>query len=319
MTILVRDILTHMEQMGDQQIQQENNQSTNINAQQLTKELVEIFKLRATSLFINTIVLYWPIIALIVLYSLNAFTDKLPEIYHTVEPLIYILLIGIFIFYSLPRIGLDRVEKRFWIKHYLSTKQIVSQEESSTFIHENKSRILSYKRFIFMKTYFIPLIITLVPILISSSYIALNIATNMGGELFAYVFLGTLAGAPIIIVLLLLYWLHTRTILMYAWERFIDAIENGEDLSNEQILQDSKRLVKNMNLRGRSKFMSYDFTTSFAVGLPAVPVTQIARLAPKPVERAVSAYALLYTFNAYQLENLAITYCFYIEAKAKNS
>ena len=309
----------HNQQYSNQQTRQVNGQSTSVSLQQLTKDLVEIFKLRVTSLFMNTLVLFWPILAAVIIYTVYPFLQVMGDFYNTVQAIVYLVLLGVFLFHSVPRIGMDRLEKRFWIKRYLTKREVATEEESRAFILSNKSRIISYRRYVFNKTYLVPLIITFAPILVAATIIAWGAATGFGGIVFAYVFLGSLIGVPLLITIFLFYWLHTRTTLMFAWERFLDAIDNNENLTNGQILQDAHRLVKVLGFKGRAKFVSYDFATSTTIGVASAAVTQVARVLPEPVERVVSTYVLLYSFNAYQLENLAIAYCFYMESKAKDS
>lgn len=292
--------------------------TTNVSMQQLTKDLVEIFKLRAASLLRNTLVLSWPIIAAVIVYSIYPFVRGSGD-YDTLVAIVYVVILAIFLFYSVPRIGLDRLEKRLWVKHYLTKREVMTDDESRAFIRDNKSRILSYKRYILTKVYLVPLIITFTPLVVAAGIVADGVMRGTGGALFAYAFLGLLAGVPLLLGAFLFYWLHTRTTLMFVWERFLDAVEDGENLSDAQILQDARRLSKVLGLRGRAKFMSYDFAVSAAIGLPTAAASQTARLLPKPVEQAIGTYALLYSFNAYQLENLAISRCFYMESRAKGT
>lgn len=299
---------------------EQNQQQKDVTAQQLTKDLVEIFKLRVTSLFKNTLLLFWPVLAIVVVYSASPFTKDLGSAVNNVLiPTIYAVLFLVFLFYSVPRIGLDRIEKRLWIRHYFSTREVMSEEESRKFIESNKARIVAFKRRIFNKTYLIPLIITFMPILIATVIVGDGVLRNSGSQLFVYAFFGLLIGVPLLIGGFLVYWLHTRTRLMFAWERFIDAVENDENLTDDQILHEAQELAKTLGLKGRARFMSYDFAASVVVGAPAVAVDQATRVMPQPVRQVANTYALLYSFNAYQLQNIAIAYCFYQESKAKSS
>jgi|GEM_PF-5864179 len=288
------------------------------NVQELTKELLEIFKLRGASLTLNTLVLFWPIIALVVAVSVLPSLGKAWSPFTVVSPLIYLVLVALILFYSIPRAGLDRIEKRFWVKRYLTKREVVSAEDSKAFMQANKKRIIAYRHLIFRKVYLVALLITFVPIAIIVTDTVLQAMGILHFPNFGYVVLiGDFLVVPVLVIFFLFYWLHTRTVLLYAWERFIDAVDDGETIDNQQIYHDARRLVKVLGLRGKAKFMAYDFAVSGAVGAPAAAVTQAARIAPQPVERALAVYALLYSFNAYELENFAVTYSFYRESRAK--
>lgn len=305
-------------EINNQQIQNESIPPTNTNPQQLIKELAEVLKLQAAPLLLNTLALYWPIVAAIALSSLSSIGNSLWQGYKTLELILYLLFTFIFVFYSIPRIGLDRIQKRLWVRRYLTKREVMSPDESRTFIQTNKRRILAYKRYIFKKIYLVPVaaLVTLIAIMGALAILDALSLYNGAGPL-GIVAIVSLLGTILLAFTLPLYWLHTRTILMFAWEQFIDAIDSGKNISNEQLLDDARRLVKVLGIKGRAKFMTYDFTASSIAGIPAAAITQATQHVPKPIERTVNAYAMLYSFNAYQLENLAITYCFYMESKAK--
>lgn len=293
------------------------NQPSSVSAQQITKELVEIFKLRATSLLLNTLALYWPILAAIIVNVFSPFIVPAWRNFDSIAGYSYALLIIVFIFYSLPRIGLDRVEKRFWIQRFISKGEVVSSEDSKKFMRKNKSRILAYKRFVFSKYYFVPISVMLAPPVIVAMLLISGMLKDGGrtSDYIVTIFMLCLIATPIFISIFLFYWLHTRTTLLYIWERFVDALDNQEEISDKEIISEARKLVKVMGRQNKAKFMAYDFATSSAIGAPGLAVSQVTRLTPKPIERIINTYGFLYAINAYQLENLAIAYCFYLESK----